>query len=68
MGVCLQSHSEQQLLKSEMCRLEKEVTSLEQIKRDLTSKKAGSDQVIQSHNAVVAGLQKQLDNTNAEKV
>ena len=51
-----------------MCRLEKEVTSLEEAQRDLDSRKAASDQTLQSHNAVIADLRLQLDNTIMEKV
>ena len=45
-----------------MCRLEKEVTSLEEVKRDLDSRQVASDQTLQSHNAVMADLRLQLDN------
>ena len=51
-----------------MCRLEKEVTSLEEVKRDLDNRIIASDQIIESHNAVIADLRLQLDNTNMEKV
>ena len=51
-----------------MCRLEKEVTSLEEVKRDLDSRIIVSDQTLQSHNAVIADLRLQLDNTHMEKV
>ena len=48
--------------------MEKEVTSLEEIKRDLDSRQVASDQIIESHNAVIVDLRLQLDNTNMEKV
>ena len=48
--------------------MEKEVTSLEEVKRDLDSRQVASDQIIESHNAVIADLRLQLDNTNMEKV
>ena len=51
-----------------MCRLEKEVTSLEEAQRDLDNRQVASDQTLQSHNAVIADLRLQLDNTNMEKV
>ena len=68
MNVCLQWQSERQHLKDEVCRLEKEVMSLEEVKRDLDSRIIVSDQTLQSHNAVIADLRLQLDNTNTEKV
>ena len=68
LDVCLQWQSERQHLEDEVCRLEKEVTSLEEVKRDLDSKIIASDQTLQSHNAVIADLRLQLDNTNMEKV
>ena len=64
----MQWQSQQQHLEDEVCRLEKEVTSLEEVKRDLDSRQAASDQTLQSHNAVMADLRLQLDNTNMEKV
>ena len=51
-----------------MCRLEKEVRSLEEAKRDLDNRIIASDQTLQSHSAVIADLRLQLDNTNMEKV
>ena len=68
LNVCLQWQSERQHLEDEVCRLEKEVTSLEEAKRDLDSRIIASDQTLQSHNAVIADLRLQLDNTNMEKV
>ena len=44
-----------------MCRLEKEVTSLEEAKRDLDSRQVASDQTLQSHSTVIADLRLQLD-------
>ena len=64
----LQWQSQQQHLEDEVCRLEKEVTFLEEAKRDLDNKQVASDQTLQSHNAVIADLRLQLDNTNMEKV
>ena len=51
-----------------MCRLETEVTALEEVKCDLDNRKAASDQTLQSHSAVIADLRLQLDSTNMEKV
>ena len=68
LAICLQWQSQQQHLEDEVCRLEKEVTSLEEVKRDLDSRIIASDQTLQSHNAVIADLRLQLDNTNMEKV
>ena len=68
LDVCLQWQSQQQHLEDEVCRLEKEVTSLEEAKRDLDNKQVASDQTLQSHNAVIADLRLQLDNINMEKV
>ena len=65
---CLQSQLERQHLEDEVCRLEKEVTSLEEAKRDLDSRQVASDQTLQSHNAVIADLRLQLDSINMEKV
>ena len=48
--------------------MEKEVTSLEEVKRDLDNRIIASDQIIESHSAVIADLRLQLDNTNMEKV
>ena len=67
-NVCLQWQSERQHLEDEVCRLEKEVTSLEEAQRDLDNRQVASDQTLQSHNAVIADLRLQLDNTNMEKV
>ena len=64
----MQWQSQQQHLEDEVCRLEKEVTSLEEAKRDLDSRIIVSDQTLQSHNAVIADLRLQLDSTNMEKV
>ena len=61
LDVCLQWQSQQQHLEDEVCRLEKEVTSLEEAKRDLDSRQVASDQTLQSHNAVIADLRLQLD-------
>ena len=58
---CLQSQLERQHLEDEVCRLEKEVTSLEEVKRDLDSRIIVSGQTLQSHNAVIADLRLQLD-------
>ena len=44
------------------------MTSLEEVKCDLDNRKAASDQTLQSHNAIIADLRLQLDNTNMEKV
>ena len=68
LDICLQWQSHRQHLEDEVCRLEKEVTSLEEVKRDLDSRIIVSDQTLQSHNAVIADLRLQLDNTNMEKV
>ena len=68
LAICLQWQSQQQHLEDEVCRLEKEVTSLEEVKRDLDSRIIASDQTLQSHNAVIVDLRLQLDNTNMEKV
>ena len=68
MDVCLQWQSERQHLEDEVCRLEKEVTSLEEAQRDLDNRQVVSDQTLQSHNATIADLRLQLDNTNMEKV
>ena len=68
LDVCLQWQSQQQHLEDEVCRLEKEVTSLEEVKRDLDSRIIVSDQTLQSHSAVIADLRLQLDNTHMEKV
>ena len=57
----LQWQSQQQHLEDEVCRLEKEVTSLEEAKRDLDNRQVASDQTLQSHNAVIADLRLQLD-------
>ena len=65
---CLQSQLERQHLEDEVCQLEKEVASLEEAQRDLDSRQVASDQTLQSHNAVIADLRLQLDNTNMEKV
>ena len=64
----MQWQSERRHLEDEVCRLEKEVTSLEEVKGDLDSRVIASDQTLQSHNAVIADLRLQLDNTNTEKV
>ncbi|XP_070181479.1 centromere protein F-like [Littorina saxatilis] len=61
------SQSEQQRLQGEVTRLEKEATSLEQTKRELTDRKAVTEQALQSHNAVVANLTLQLEVANKEK-
>ena len=68
LDVCLQWQLERQHLEDEVCRLEKEVTSLEEAQRDLDNRQVASDQTLQSHNAVIADLRLQLDNTNMEKV
>ena len=68
LDVCLQWQSQQQHLEDEVCRLEKEVTSLEEAKRDLDNKQVASDQTLQSHSAIIADLRLQLDNINMEKV
>ena len=68
LAICLQWQSQQQHLEDEVCRLEKEVTSLEEVKRDLDSRIIASDQTLQSHNAVIVDLRLQLDNTIMEKV
>ena len=68
MDVCLQWQSERQHLEDEVCRLEKEVTSLEEAQRDLDNRQVVSDQTLQSHNATIADLRLQLDSTNMEKV
>ena len=65
---CLQSQLERQHLEDEVCRLEKEVTSLEEAKRDLDNRQVASDQTLQAHNAVITDLRLQLDNINMEKV
>ena len=64
----MQWQSQQQHLEDEVCRLEKEMTSLEEAKRDLDSRIIASDQTLQSHNAVIADLRLQLDNSSMEKV
>ena len=64
----MQWQSQQQHLEDEVCRLEKEVSSLEEIRQDLDSRIIASDQIIESHSAVIADLRLQLDNTNMEKV
>ena len=64
----MQWQSEQRHLEDEVCRLEKAVTSLEEVKQDLDSRIIVSDQTLQSHNAIIADLRLQLDNTNMEKV
>ena len=64
----MQWQSERRHLEDEVCRLEKEVTSLEEVKGDLDSRIIVSDQTLQSHNAVIADLRLQLDSTNTEKV
>ena len=51
-----------------MCRLEKEVTSLEEVKRDLDNRIVALDQIIESLNATIADLRHQSDKTNLEKV
>ena len=68
LDVCLQWQSQQQHLEDEVCRLEKEVTFLEEAKRDLDNRQVASDQTLQSHNAIIADLRLQLDNINMEKV
>ena len=68
MDVCLQWQSERQNLEDEVCRLEKEVKSLEEARQDLDNRQVASDQTLQSHNAVIADLRLQLDSTNMEKV
>ena len=65
---CLQWQTQQQHLEDAVCRLETEVTALEEVKCDLDNRKAASDQTLQSHSAVIADLTLQLDNTNMEKV
>ena len=51
-----------------MCRLEKEVTFLEEVKRDLDNRIAAFNQAIESNNATITDLRLQLDNTSMEKV
>jgi hypothetical protein len=63
-----QSMSEQQRLQGEVCRLEKEVVSLEQGKREFTDRKAAMEQALQSHDSVVAGLKQQIHKEETEKV
>ena len=60
-GCLLQSELERQHLEAEVCRLEKEVTSLEEAHRDLDNRQVASDQTLQSHNAIIADLRLQLD-------
>ena len=64
----MQWQSQQQHLEDEVCQLEKEVTSLEEVKQELDNRIIASDQTLQSHNAVIADLRLQLDNTSMEKV
>ena len=64
----MQWQSERQNLEDEVCRLEKEVTSLEEARQDLDSRQVASDQTLQSHNAAIADLRLHLDSTNMEKV
>ena len=64
----MQWQSQQQHLEDEVCRLEKEVSSLEEIRQDLDSRIIASDQIIESHSAVISDLRLQLDNTSMEKV
>ena len=68
LNVCLQWQSERQHLEDEVCRLEKEVTSLEEARRDLQNRIVALDQIIESLNATIADLRHQLDKTNVEKV
>ena len=65
---CLQWQSQQQHLEDEVCRLETEVTSLEEVKCNLDNRQVASEQTLQSHNAVIADLRLQLDNIKMEKV
>ena len=64
----MQWQSERQHLEDEVCRQEKEVTSLGEAKRDLDNRQVVSDQTLQSHNATIADLRLQLDSINMEKV
>ena len=65
---CLQWQTQQEHLEDAVCRLETEVTSLEEVKCDLDNRQVASDQTLQSHNAIIADLRLQLDNTIMEKV